>query len=300
MRLVKSWMIDELLPVAIDTYSSLEQELGITIINPYNILEFHPTLSVKETFNERAKQHPEYLHPDVDETQWQPLFNFHYGIGSISQCMIINLRILQDAWRNKLKNDGTLIEEKFDWSHCTVSHDKVVYKNIEGQKIIFCDGAVGVDNPYFARLPFALNKGEILLVDIPELPRDHVYKHGLKIAPWEDNLFWVGSSFDWKYDNLEPSAIFRTKTEQQLKSWLKLPFTVHNHWASVRPATVDHKPFAGFHPLHPSVGILNGMGAKGCSQAPYFAQSVAQHLVQNTPLHREADIARFTKILSKA
>lgn len=298
MRVVQSWMIDELLPVANTLYTELEQELGISIIMPYNLLEFHTTPQQRDTYKERYQQSP-YLHEFPDETQFEPYFNFHFGISEIAPCSIIDMRTLQTKWREQLSNSNSLIEEKFDWSQCSTTSEKVTYKNYTATKLICCEGSAGLEHPYFSLLPFALNKGEVLIVDIPELPRNHIFKSSLKITPWEDGLFWVGSSFDWKYDNLLPSEAFRNRAEHQLKGWLKTSFKIIDHWASTRPATVDHKPFVGFHPLHPSIGILNGMGAKGCSQAPYFALDLAQHLTQGTPLFAETAIQRFTKILSR-
>ena len=299
MRVVKSWMTDELLPVAIAVYSELETELGISIMNNAPLLEFHPTQTARDIFNERSKEYTEHLKTGVDEKNWLESFQFYYGIGEVATSKLIDMRHLQATWRRRLRNEAVLMEEKFDMAAFVIERDKVVYKDVEASKIIFCDGCAGLDNPYFSRLPFALNKGEVLLARVPDLPRGHVYKQGLKIAPWGDDLFWVGSSFEWTYDDINISERFRERTAQQLTNWLKLPFEIMDHWASIRPATVDHKPFAGFHPLHPGVGILNGMGAKGCLQAPYFARSMAMHLLHGTPVHREADIARYTKILSR-
>jgi hypothetical protein len=53
------------------------------------------------------------------------------------------------------------------------------------------------------------------------------------------------------------------------------------------------------HPQHQQVGILNGMGTKGCSLAPYFAKQMADHLSHKMPIDREAEIIRFQKILAR-
>ena len=81
--------------------------------------------------------------------------------------------------------------------------------------------------------------------------------------------------------------------------WLKVPFKIIDHLCGIRPATLERRPFVGFHPLHPSIGILNGMGTKGCSLAPFFAKQLANHLVHNEPINSEADVYRFSKILSR-
>ena len=86
-------------------------------------------------------------------------------------------------------------------------------------------------------------------------------------------------SYAWEFDNQNPTDEFRDKTEQLLKSWLKIPFTITQHLCGIRPATLERRPFAGFHPQHPAIGILNGMGTKGCSLAPFFANQLVDNML---------------------
>jgi glycine/D-amino acid oxidase-like deaminating enzyme len=109
----------------------------------------------------------------------------------------------------------------------------------------------------------------------------------------------VGSSFEWNFENDQPTAQFRQRAEIALNDWLKHPFKIHDHLASIRPATLERRPFVGFHPTQKNVGILNGMGTKGCSLAPYFANQLTQHLVYGQPLLPQADIMRFARTLSR-
>jgi len=62
---------------------------------------------------------------------------------------------------------------------------------------------------------------------------------------------------------------------------------------------LERRPFVGLHPANPKVGILNGMGTKGCSLAPYFAKQLAEQLIFDKPISAEANINRFTKILMR-
>jgi glycine/D-amino acid oxidase-like deaminating enzyme len=127
----------------------------------------------------------------------------------------------------------------------------------------------------------------------------HVFKKGLTLAPWKVGLYWVGASYEWAFDHKEPTAAFRERTEAVLKEWLKVPFRTVDHFASVRPATLERRPFVGFHPLYPAVGILNGMGTKGCSLAPYFAHQLVEFITKGSPIRPDADIKRFSGILSR-
>jgi len=53
------------------------------------------------------------------------------------------------------------------------------------------------------------------------------------------------------------------------------------------------------HPHQKNLGILNGMGTKGCSLAPFFASQLADHLLREKEIMPEADIKRFQKILAR-
>ena len=85
----------------------------------------------------------------------------------------------------------------------------------------------------------------------------------------------------------------------QLNFWLKVPFEIVDHVASVRPANMERRPFVGLHPKFSAVGILNGMGTKGCSLAPFFAKQLADHLTEGKPIYADADVKRFEKILAR-
>jgi len=177
--------------------------------------------------------------------------------------------------------------------------DLVLYKNLKTKKIIFCDGAASLDNPYFSKLPFAPNKGEALILSIEGLPKDILFKKGMSLVPWKRDLHWLGSSYEWEFDDPGPTEAFRQRAEFLLKQWIKIPYKIMDHVSAVRPATLERRPFVGFHPLYNQIGILNGMGTKGCSLAPYFASQLKVNLTQGRPINPEADINRYSRILGK-
>jgi glycine/D-amino acid oxidase-like deaminating enzyme len=152
---------------------------------------------------------------------------------------------------------------------------------------------------YFKMLPFAPNKGEALIVEIKDLPNQAIYKNNITIVPWKDQLFWVGSNYEWEFTDTKPSIDFRNKMEMALRQLLKIPFNVVDHIAGIRPANQERRPFVGLHPSYPAIGICNGMGTKGCSLAPYFAHQLIAHCEQGSPIHPEASLERFEQILKK-
>jgi glycine/D-amino acid oxidase-like deaminating enzyme len=96
-----------------------------------------------------------------------------------------------------------------------------------------------------------------------------------------------------------PSESFYRGAESWLKGFLKVPYKILDHFAAVRPATLERRPFAGFHPKYPQVGILNGLGTKGCSLAPWFASELTEKITGEGVIDPVADIKRFERILMK-
>ena len=299
-RIVTTWMIDELLPFSWDAYTEIGLELEVIAISQKNIIDFFPGVQMRQAFLDRLNEGEKYLHSFPDQNHFRNHFHFDFGCGEIYPAYTVHLETLLPSWRQRLKENKQLLEEQFEHIHLRAGAQKIQYKNITAEKIIFCDGISSFENPYFNPLPFAFNKGESLIVESSTVPSTHVFKKGFFLSPLlTPGLFWVGSNYIWDFNDAGPTKEFRYLAEEFLLNWLKSPFKIIDHKAAIRPATLERRPFVGLHPTQPSIGILNGMGTKGCSMAPYFANQLVQHLLHQRPIHPEADIKRFEKILSK-
>jgi len=298
-RLVRSWMTEQLVPFARNQYHDLGRRWDKTLLQPLKILDFHLTGEMKTLFDEKLETEKDYLHHEDNEMEWGKYFRYNYGIGVVSPCYLLDMHALLLCSREELKEDGALLEEKFNWDYFEQNDDQIRYQNITAEKIIFCDGVSGVENPYFNMLPWSKDKGEALIASIPGLPRDTIFRQGINIVPWADDLFWIGASHDWKFTDLSPGSQFRKQVEDHLNYWLKLPYEIVDHLVAQRPANLERKPFVGLHPKYNTIGILNGMGSKGCSMAPYFAHQFTHHLINGSPILPDVDVKRFERILSR-
>jgi glycine/D-amino acid oxidase-like deaminating enzyme len=298
-RIVRTWMIEELLELSLQFYTKLGEDLSIKTILQKQIIDFFPSPQMKLAFEERFKEGETYLQKPADENSFRNQFNYDFGYGMIAPSYSVHLQTLLPAWRNRMIQQSQLLEEAFDITQLKVEENAVYYKDITAKKIIFCDGVQSYQNNFFNKLPFAPNKGEMLIIEIPKLSTDYFYKKGMVLAPLsEPGLFWLGSNYLWEFEHENPTKEFYKQAEQLLQSWMKLPFKILEHRASVRPATIERRPFVGFHPIYSVVGILNGMGTKGCSLAPYFAYQLSENISSAKPILPEANISRFKKILS--
>jgi glycine/D-amino acid oxidase-like deaminating enzyme len=305
-RMVTVWMADRVLPFAWNAYQEMGNDLGITAISQKNIIDFFPNPFMRENFLKRLHEGNDYIQPVNSEEKYRSYFNYDFGCGEIVPVYTAHLETLLPAWRKKLVGEDLLLEENFELDKLSVGPQSVIWAGVDGKsfsadKIIFCDGNSSFGNPWFKQLPFAPNKGEALVAEIPGLPNDHIYKKSSLLAPLagSDNLFWAGSSYNWEFDNAYPTPAFRETTEAALKEWLKIPFKIVHHHAGIRPATLERRPFVGLHPHQSNIGILNGMGSKGCSLAPFFAKQLTDHLLHNKPITPEGNVSRFQRALLK-
>ena len=297
-RMVKTWMIDELIPFAKFVYSTLGNELNIHAITECRVRDFFPTPQMRSAFMTRMEEDSSYLDM-ADQSDYAQQLNYSFGYGTIRPAFLIHLQDILAAWRIKLETDGNLIGQTINVDELSVSDNGVRYQNIEAKKIIFCDGAGAAATTWFGALPFAYNKGECLLVEIPGLARNSILKKGISLVPLYDDVFWAGSTYEWHYEDDQPSAAFYKRTVTLLKDFLKIPFNVVGHEAALRPATLERRPFVGFHPGNPAIGILNGMGTKGCSLAPYYARQLADHLYNGREIDPSVDVRRFNNLLKR-
>jgi glycine/D-amino acid oxidase-like deaminating enzyme len=293
-------MIDELMAFASDCYGEMGAAMETEFIFPRSVIDFFPSAQMRNAFINRLTEDDRFLHSFPDQNHFNQYFNYDFGCGEIRPACTVNMGLLTAAMRKKLSGENAFREEVFDAGALKLTKDGIEYKDITAAKIIFCDGIGSVEHPWFRLLPFAPNKGEVLVIESEEMNSEHIFKKGMVLAPLPvKNTFWVGSNYQWEFADDQPSETFYKQTTTLLDSWLKKPYKVLFHKASVRPATLERRPFVGFHPHLPQIGILNGMGTKGASLAPYFANQLCQHIVHGLPIQDDASIHRFSRILGK-
>jgi len=97
-RIVKTWMIDELLSFLVPAYEELGKEVGIKAIDKKSLIDFHPTPQMKIAFDERVKEKADFLFQPKDQWQYQETFNYDLGFGEVDPCYVVNLKEILPAW----------------------------------------------------------------------------------------------------------------------------------------------------------------------------------------------------------
>lgn len=294
-RYVKSWLFEELMPFAKQTYQELSELLNITCFESRNIVRVLFNNKEENDYYSRSGQigYDQYMLENPDLSEYESVLNPVYSIGEVTKSGKINLTTLITAYRKYLESNNNILSEKFDFQQLTVNDDRVQYRNIEAKNIIFCEGIKATANPYFGHLPFNGAKGEVLMIRIPNFKPQKIFKHRMFVVPMYDDVFWVGATNDNEYIHDRPTTENRLEVEKKLKQILKVPYEVLEHKAAVRPNTFDRRPLIGKHEKFNNVFIFNGLGSKGSSVGPYFANQFVNHLLYNEPILAEVNITRF-------
>ncbi len=295
-RLVKSWMADELLPFMDGFYADAELLLNTKfyfkkrIVKPF-AEEQERILWDKKVNEDVGKYLSKTIHDDfLNDIIYNPL-----GVSEILFGGNLNTAVYLDSFRNYFKQNNFLLEEKFDYNQLIISDNKVVYKNIEADKIIFCEGYKTIDNPYFSWLPFKLTKGEIITIKINDaiINEEFVLNKGVFILPLGNNTYKVGATYEWNDLTEQTTEKGKIDLIDKLNKVLKVKFEIINHEVGIRPTVIDRRPLIGLHPQHNSLAVFNGMGTKGVMLAPYFAKHFVDFMAGEIALNNEVDIARF-------
>lgn len=293
---VRTWMVDELFPYAKEMYQSIEKVLGSHFFEEKDIISFPPNPDMVLNYENRIASGESFLHNDNAE-QWHHYFNIVFGTKRTSSSFWLHLETFLNDWRTFAIKHNFFKEETFNFEEINSTNEGVTYKDISAKYLVLCTGIKAMNQPKFDSLPFSPNKGEALILKIPSLPTTHIFKGAFTLVPLKNEYWWLGSNYDNHFKDEKPTLEFKNKALQYLQSWLKLPYTLLDHKAAVRPATVERRPFIGFHPIHPRWIIFNGMGTKACSLAPYFANQLTLAILHGTSILPEVDIRRFHKIL---
>ena len=291
-KMVKTWLADQLFPGLEDYYRSLETKYHLRCLHQKTIYRPFFTIEEQNEWEGRVSStdYARYVNRIRSTSIGIESLDDPYGGLELNFSGYVDLPTLLRGIRIFLKARGLYLNEVFQHEHMTVQQHSVTYRNIEAEKVIFCDGPEAIDNPYWRHLPFRLVKGEIMEIET-NLPEDIIINRGVFIIP-KNGLFSVGSTYDHQHLDFIPSKQGINSLVERLKKVYKGKCKIIRESAGIRPATYDRRPFIGLHPKHPSIGIFNGFGTKGVSLVPYCTGLLIKHLLFGYDLPEEVDIKR--------
>ncbi len=296
-RMALSWRNDEFLPVAQDFYRDIEQRTGSRFYYTRTALRLFSSDAEQLTWTKRQLQ-PGYQAHLLDP-QPNPLLSLDIGDSSCGGFTMhaaqLDVVAYLSASRTAFAAAGSYRPLSLDWQRdVTFGDDHVVVAEHRTRRLISCEGYAAKRNPHFAHVPFNAAKGDILTVRFHRpMPAQSLHRD-LWVAPTtEPDVFRVGSTYDWTALDNEPSVTARATIERKLQAFLRVPYTVIDHKAAVRPIIHLSKAIIGLHPQHQRLGYFNGLGSKGSLHAPWYARCLTDFLVRGTPIPEALNVGTY-------
>ena len=293
---VLSWNARQLIPLADQFYKDATERLGDTreYIHKRSILLVSDDQEIEENFMLRTGD-PEYA-DFVAETS-----DGDHGLGSVASiygqiqsALQLDMGEFVVDSRIFFRNRNLFFKSEIRTEDLKKTQDGWAFNDNEYRHVIFCDGIQGMHNPWFKQLPFVALKGQLLICEIPELETKHIIKGSVTVVPLDDPfIYWIGSTYERDLTDPSPTKEGRAELMDRLSATINTPFTMLNHRAGIRCATRDRRPFIGMHPVQEGIGLINGLGTKGGSLAPYCARTLVEHVLDQKPIPKEVDILRY-------
>ncbi|PSG90859.1 NAD(P)/FAD-dependent oxidoreductase [Aurantibacter aestuarii] len=295
-RFTAVWKSEEQLKLALPLYAKIEKDLQQTFDYKVPVHRLFKNLEEQNDWFTASDQPrlEHYLSTTLIKNNNNSI-NADLGYGEVLQTGRIDTKALISAYKKDLKQKEILIEEAFQYEKLESDGQTVQYKDITAKQIVFAEGYGLNHNPFFNYLPLNGTKGELLTIKAPDLNLNEVVKSSVFLIPLGEDLYRVGSTYNWSDKTNLPTEEAKTELLEKLKSIITCNFEVVKQSAGIRPTTVDRRPFVGEHLEFKNHYVLNGLGTRGVMIAPFVAKALFDHIEHGKKIDQEIWIHRFKK-----
>jgi hypothetical protein len=209
-----------------------------------------------------------------------------YGFGKLILGAKLNYTELRDSTESYFYQSSSFLNAQMD-------KEDILDASQEFNYVIVCSGTAALGSDLFDWLPIVGNKGQSLMVRIPDLSMDSVVKGPVFLMPYKEDLFWVGATYERDYEHSLPTTTGLNYLQQRLERFLETSYEIVEHFAGIRPTVPDRRPLVGKHPQYANIVCFNGMGSRAALMAPWCADRLFDHIVQEKALPRDIDLKRY-------
>jgi glycine/D-amino acid oxidase-like deaminating enzyme len=270
-RFLPTNKINELLPYAISIYKDIEKILNIKFLYEQDIVNYFSSKDLYEIAFKRFYQDELKAYLQKNSYNFDDYFYNNYNSLIIKRGGWVNTEILLEKWKEFLKRNNSYIQEDLKYSDLSIGKNKIYYKNLSFNKLVFCEGYKAINNPFFKNLPFQLSKGEMLKIK-SNLPKNIIIKKQIYLVNFESNIYKIGSTYEWNDLNNTPSIRGLRKIKNELSKILKKEYTILEHLSGIRATTRNRELIIKKSDKYESIFIFNGLGTKGVINAPYYSR----------------------------
>jgi glycine oxidase len=262
-----------------DFYLEMERVLGTKFFHPSPLVHLFQSIGEINDWQQNASKTHLKAYLGLVENKVIPNVHSPFGYGKVDGVFWVNTEKMISAWRNCLKEEGLLIEERFT----PAKFPKHLH--------IHCTGHLMTEQfPNFSSI-FTKTKGQVMVIESEDLNPKYGLHSGVFTLPLGDNHYKVGATYEHKNltDTTSTEGLDRLKSD--LEKFFKGDYKVIKHYAGVRPNVKDRKPLLGKIGEH--TFCFNGLGSRGVLMAPYLSQHLIDSILTGSIISPAWNINRF-------
>lgn len=293
-RFTPCWKIEYQLPELYDFIRSFEDSFHCTIHQPFKLLRKFVSIEEQNLWLEKSEgmRLKPYMKSTFIRNNYKHL-KAGFGFGEVTNSGRVFLPLMISTLRSHMKEHSLVIDDIFSFADLDVNQNKVRYKDVEADHIVFCEGYRMSKNPYFNYLPLNSTKGELLTVKLKNAQVEELIKSGVYLMPLGNDLYRVAATFNNGVNDEVCTVEGKNELLVKLSKLVDESPQVVNHQAGIRPTVKDRRALIGVHPEHSNMFIFNGLGTRGILLAPYLAKQLISFIEDLSPLDPEVNIKRF-------
>ena len=289
-----AWREPEIFKFAIQYYRDIEKNINCNFLEEKPIFRPFTTKTQKEEILLKMKK-DKNIKNFILSIKSGKIYDFSSDNdgGILTKGAIVNTTSYIEIIKKYLLKNNAYIKAEINEDKIQISEQLFKINTFKFKKLIFTRGYKEIITNLFSYLPFKPAKGEMLILEIKGLNLREIYNRHVSLIPLQDYKFYLGGTYEWKNLDTNTNEWAREELIDKLKKITNLSYKVIQHKAHVRPSTLDREPFLGEHPKYKNIFILNGLGTRGISMAPYLSQSILDYIEKKSSLPSHYDIYRY-------
>ena len=272
-----SWNYNNLINELNEFYSDVENKLNVNILHKKNIFRPFKNSSDNNEWNVRLSSN-RYL-KFIKEINEVGVLTKGSGYVDVKKYLLKS--------KKYFKKNNRYFYDTFKSEDLGISNDFFSYKNKKFRNIIMCTGIDEKNIKSFNQIKLNSVSGNSILIKC-ENKTSQIINKGINILPTNKNEFHIGSTYYQNVIDEGPDELI-SKTKQKFED----NFTLIKSMFGIRSASNDRRPIIGRHKHNKRMYIINAMGSKGVSQAPYCSKKLFNFINNNENIDDEINIDRF-------
>jgi len=292
-RLASPSKFDDFFPLSKRFFQQFDDRFQSNSFHDVTHLRIFQSMDEVALFEKKREKFAKYISCDSPQINGS-LIHAPWGGFQMNGMRIDVARFLQVSWQQHRDANRTS-EATINWNHDVhFSGNRIAIPSlsVSGRYLVSCEGARARVNHPFSAIRFNPSRGDILRVDAPQLKEDRVLHGGLWVSPIQADSYLIGSTYDWDDISTNPSKSAGEVLSERFSQLCKVPFSVTNHVAGIRPGTRNYRPVIGFHPQWSRLATINGLGSKGVLKAPLLAEQLANAIEHGASIDADIDVQR--------